>query len=250
MSQLKANLKESLRLLKEARKMGCKKLIVLVSTGKDSVCLFDVVHNLAAKAGIEPYFAHHYIVEDLEIEESVLRNLENRFGVKIHRYENSTPKLMLMQDALCINIQDNKITRDLPVTKYKVDTQIDRALMTKAKTKWITMGIKKADSVNRRYALNEYPNPNGNKKRVYPLAHWSNQDVLDYIERRGLPLSDVYKASKRSIESLELESSYPLKSLSPKDYDKICSRYPLLDALCWLYEKRIIEYGKENVPRC
>lgn len=250
MSELKLRLKESLGLLKEARKLGCKKLIVLVSTGKDSVCLFDVIYNLADRAKIEPFFAHHYIVDGLEIEEKVLTNLETRFGVKIHRYENSTPKMMLMQDVLCVNLADNKLTKEMPVTKYKIDTQIDRALFRKYNTKWITMGIKKADSVNRRYALNEYPNPNPRKMRVYPLTNWSNQEVLEYIEKRDLPLSEIYKVSKRSLDSLELESAYPLKSLSPNDYNKICEKYPFLDALCWVYEKRIREYGQKNIPRC
>ena len=247
---MKELIQESKTIIKQAKDLGCDKVIILVSSGKDSLCLADVVVKNAPSYGMDVFLAHHYIVEGLEVQEEVLQAMEARYGLKIHRYENSAPKIALMKDVLCINLLDNDMIHDMPMPKYRLDTQIDKALVAVAKTEWMTMGIKKADSMNRRYSLNEYPNPNPRKKRFYPLSNWSNKNVFDYCDSHKLPLSSLYKLYGRSFESLELESIYALKKTNIGDYNKVCDKYPLADALCWLYEKRIGEFGIKKIPRC
>jgi len=240
----------SYRIIKEAKGYGCERVIALVSSGKDSVCLFDVVHKLCQKIGIHPFFVHHYIVKNLDIEEEVLTLLEKKYNTAIYRYENAIAKLALLKDMLCINLADDDLIAEDIIKKYRLDTETDRALFNKYETRWMTTGIKKADSVNRRYALNEYPNPNPNKKRFYPLSDWGNPDVREYMKKNNLPLSSLYKISKRSFDSLSVQSVYPIKSFNRKDYDKICNQFPLMDALCWIYEKRAKKYGLINIEKC
>ena len=63
-----------------------------------------------------------------------------------------------------------------------------KAVRLKTGISYACLGMKKADGMNRRlmlkgYAENEYIN-NG---IVYPLANWTQKDVLSYMKQHGLP---------------------------------------------------------------
>jgi hypothetical protein len=43
---------------------------------------------------------------------------------------------------------------------------------------------------------------------------------------------------KRSVDTLDIAHIYPLRKHFLRDYRRIIEVFPLLDALCWLYDAR------------
>jgi 3'-phosphoadenosine 5'-phosphosulfate sulfotransferase (PAPS reductase)/FAD synthetase len=238
---LEANIRRSMAVLAEARQAGASRLAVLVSGGRDSACLAHMV----ARSQISASFIHHYIVPDLEISEIPLRGLEQQLGIKITRVPSVLRQSMFEGDVLCIN----KIW-DAQATTSPRSATFDRFVLAIAKAEWLATGIRKSESPMRMLALTKHPNPNPKLKKVYPLADWLKQDVRDFIEREKITISPSYPLMNRSFDSVNLKHVYPLKSAMPGDYKKICSDFPLMDALCWLYEKRVKTHGLLNLPEC
>ena len=127
---------------------------------------------------------------------------------------------------------------------------MDRFIAAVSKSPWIATGIKKTDSITRAMALTKHPNPNPNNHRVYPLHEWKDADVWSHIAENDLPVSRCYKLIKRSLDVFNVKHLYPLKAGAPDDFERICRDFPLVESICWLYEKRAREYGMTNLPEC
>ena len=238
---LKARIIHSQLLLDKARQAGATRLAVMVSSGRDSACLAHMVH----RSGIPATYINLYIVPGLEIVEEPLQALESQLGIKIVRIPNPRRRQMLDGDFLCINrVWDAKFHYSPPgAAYYKMIAGI-------AKTDWLTTGIARADSPRRRLSFMQAPNPNANSKRVYPMEWWRAADVTQFVKENKIVLSKSYVLQGRSFEMLSIARIYPMKHAMPEDYRKICNDFPLMDALCWLYEKRVREYGAANLPVC
>ena len=96
-------------------------------------------------------------------------------------------------------------------------------------------------------ALTKHPNPNPKLHRCYPLADWSKAEILQHVVEAALPLGRAEKLLGRSLDCLNVEHVWPLKRAVPEDYERICNDFPLMDALCWLYEKRREKYGADAI---
>jgi hypothetical protein len=202
--------------------------------------------DLMVRSGVECFFVHRHLVPDLMLDEEVLGELERRLKIKINRVDCPRRLDMFESDTLCINkVWGSKVSAGAPRP-----AAYDKVLKERFKTEWMCMGIRKADGPTRRLALTKYPNPNPKLHRCYPLANWSTADVWQYTKERGLPISKAYALIGRSLDCLNIVHTYPLKHGMREDYNKIINDFPLVDALCWLYEKRAAKYGMNNLPEC
>lgn len=222
------------------RPLKGNKIIAAVSTGKESIAMLSVL----IEHGYDVFPVHRYFVKDLEFEEEVLQALENRFKLKILRLEEPVVRSMESDDVLMINNIWN--IHPTPINWNKWDRMIRRM----AGCEWIATGIRKDDSPIRRLTLTKHPNPNPKLKKVYPLADWNKKYLWHYIKERNLPISKAYQWFNRSLDCLNIKHVYPIKKYAPKDYEKIASKFPLLDGLMWLYEKRGNEIGYEKIEEC
>lgn len=238
---LKASIAHANLLLDRARRAGVDRLCVLVSSGKDSVCTLDIVH----KSGI-PYTAvHQYLVPGLRVNEDVLENLEQRYGITIARIPSGSRVRMFANDVL--RIQHVWESGD----KTSIDhTAQERLACAIAKTPWMALGVKKADSPTRFLALDRSENPNPNTHKFYPIAEWKHAECWEYIKAEGLPVSRAYGLFGRSLDSIDIKHVYPLKHAIPEDYEKILNDFPLMEPLVWLYERRVRANGLSSLPEC
>jgi 3'-phosphoadenosine 5'-phosphosulfate sulfotransferase (PAPS reductase)/FAD synthetase len=115
---------------------------------------------------------------------------------------------------------------------------------------WVATGIRITDGPQRAIALTKNPNPNLKLHKLYPIAEWRKAEVWSHIKRQGLPISRAYNLIGRSLDCLNVAHVYPLKFGSPKDYERIVADFPLMDCLCWLYEKRVERYGLASIGEC
>ena len=198
------------------------------------------------RSGIPSTYIHNYLVPELEIVEAPLQDLESKLGINIVRLPAPLRRQMLDSDVLCIN----KVWDAIEWNGNPRPAGYDRMIEAIAKTPWRATGIARADSPRRRLMFMQSPNPNVKAHRVYPLEYWRSADVKEFIQREGIKLSANYAIQSRSFELLSINRVYPLKSAMPNDYKKICTDFPLMDALCWLYERRARKHGAANLPKC
>lgn len=221
------------------------RLAVMVSGGRDSMALAHMCYRASKENDIVCTYIHNYLVPDLDVNEMPLRALEKTLGIKIIRLPSPLRRQMLDGDALCINRVWEARFKCVPRPAAYF-----RMIAAIAKSPWMTTGIARADSIRRRLALTQAPNPNANAKRVYPLDLWRAKDVNDFITANKIKLSASYAIQGRSFDLMNIARVYPLKHALPNDFKKICADFPLMEALCWVYEKRAKKYGAANLPLC
>lgn len=105
---------------------------------------------------------------------------------------------------------------------------------------YVFLGMKKADGMNRRLMLNSYEeNAYEHKGLVYPLADWTQKDILSYMKIAKLP--EPVRYSKNASGGLGFnEACYIwLRDNAPRDLAKILSVFPLS-------ERILFEHDLEN----
>lgn len=208
------------------------------ASGKDSIALLDI---------LAPRFKRivcvfMYIVKDLEHNSRYInyarRKYPNcefvqvphfavfsyiKYGYMGH-WENPSQKLYSMADL-------TEIVRE----KYKIE--------------WACFGFKQSDSLNRRCMLrsyNEYAEKpvgrmeaiNDKTKKFYPLSHYKNKDVLEYIEAKGLIRPERFgeniQSNGENITSIDF--LLYLKKNFPSDLQKVFAEYPDCERLLFEYD--------------
>lgn len=188
--------------------------VVFFSTGKDSVVLLDLCKKHLKR--IEAVFL--YVVPDLEYKNAILEKYEKRYEIKIHQLplwdvsgtfaEYSKAKVPKLRQA---DVENH--ARELFDIEY------------------IAYGYKMADSTFRGGLLNApYVERGIDKKnhRIFPLARWSEREVMHYIKLNKLFLSPEYHYDFRDINEFTPDSLRFIKQKFPRDFERIMSFYPFL----------------------
>ena len=85
------------------------------------------------------------------------------------------------------------------------------------------------------------------KGMVYPLAIWTNKEVLRYIEMRNLIKPFVYNPKDVSQGfGIDLRSLLVLRQRFPRDYERTIREFPFCEKLIFDYENGILPYGQEK----
>lgn len=199
------------------------------SGGKDSVLTL----YLALKAGLKCEVVHYYLAENLSYNEVVLQWFEKEFGITIHRLESGMTIKMMDSDLLLIN-NVWKI-KSYKANPFKKNERIAQAFF---KYDYNILGIKSTDSTVRKMLINKNGWHVDKTKHIYPIHHWNDKEVWHFIYENNLPVNRCYEWFGRSQDVINMEHLYPLKENSPKDFISFIYKYPLIEALVWIYEKR------------
>lgn len=92
---------------------------------------------------------------------------------------------------------------------------------------WVFLGMKKSDGMNRRLMLNTYEAAHfTNKGFAYPLAEWTQKEVLAYMEQHRLPLPIRYGKSASNGVGFNLDCFLWMEQNAPGDLEKIYAVFP------------------------
>ncbi len=95
------------------------------------------------------------------------------------------------------------------------------------KIDYVFLGMKKADGMNRRLMLNTYePNHYVNNGMVYPLATWTQKEVLAYMLHHGLPEPIRYGKNASNGVGFNLDCFLWMEENAPGDLEKIYAAFP------------------------
>ena len=202
-------------------------VIVFCSLGKDSLVTLDLVYPLFRRV----VCVFMYFVPHLEHIERWVNWVKARYPkVEFMQVPHWILSYILRGGLYCVPNPNVKLIKLADVIK---------AVRLKTGIGYACLGMKKADGMNRRlmlkgYAENEYIN-NG---IVYPLANWTQKDVLSYMKQHGLPEPVRYSLKASSGTGFNIDCFLWLREHFPEDLQKIYKTFPMSERILFEYDNK------------
>lgn len=210
-----------------------KKFTLGFSTGKDSLACALILKDL--NIDFIPFYFYH--VPELDfVNESILM-YEDLLNIKIIQL----PHPMLYDRIRHHDFQNDKIANwlaniDFPkmTFQYLIDAYLDS--INDPNHYYDIVGMRAAESFNRREYFKKNGAINEKKKAIYPIFDWNKADVKNYIQLKKIPLTKDYAIWDRSWDGLKYQFVIGVKKHYPKDFEKIKEYFPLIDLEIARYE--------------
>ena len=199
--------------------------------GKDGIALLDMLATHFPKV----ICIYMYLIRDMEHIQPYIRWAENRYkgicDVRVIQVESfqmdSIRKIGLFCDAE-------------PDIKIRKVGEFEEEMRQKYGFHYAFSGMKGVDGYMKRMRLKMFAKTGyiTEKGMVYPLAIWTNKEVLNYINSRNLIQPFVYMPECVSQGfSIDLPTLIHLRKFYPKDYQLTLQRFPYAEKLIYDYVK-------------
>ena len=224
--------------LQEAHNVICRvaekqsSCIVMCSLGKDSLVTLDLVYSRFERV----VCVFMYFVKDLDHINGRIRWVKKKY-----------PKVEFMQVPhwnLTYILRGGLYCVPNPKVKLWNLSKTIEALRLKTNCYYVFLGMKKADGMNRNLMLKGHES-NGyeNKGLVYPLASWTQKDVLAYMKQKRLPQPVRYSSKAGGGVGFSKETFTWLEKHYPQDLEKIYKVFPMSERI--LFEQNYKQDNKE-----
>lgn len=94
----------------------------------------------------------------------------------------------------------------------------------------VAVGVRGADSPQRRLHMLKTGGIDGRTKQFFPIAAWRKADVIGAIERAGIRLPPDYQVWRRTFDGLDGAFLVGLRKHFPADFERVRQWFPLADA--------------------
>ena len=206
--------------------------IVMCSLGKDSLVTLDLVYPRFERV----VCVFMYFVKDLDHINGWIRWIKKKY-----------PKVDFMQVPhwnLTYILRGGLYCVPNPKVKLWNLSKTIEALRLKTNCYYVFLGMKKADGMNRNLMLKGYEaNGYENKGLVYPLASWTQKDVLAYMKQKRLPQPVRYSSKAGGGVGFSKETFTWLEKHYPQDLEKIYKVFPMSERI--LFEQNYKQDNKE-----
>lgn len=199
--------------------------LLFLSLGKDSLVLLDLIYPKFDRI----VCVFMYFVKDLE---------------HINRWINWTkakyPKIEFVQVPhwnLTYILRGGMYCVANPKIKLLKLADVVQAMQLKYGIYYTFLGMKKADGMNRRLMLKGYEaNGYENNGMVYPLADWTQRDILAYMRQKNLPEPVRYGNKASNGIGFNVDCLLWLRKNYPADLQKIIKAFPMSERILFEYD--------------
>lgn len=204
-------------------------VLLFCSLGKDSLVLLD----LLAPRFKRVVCIFMYFVDGLEHVEKYIKWAERRYpNIVFDRIPHWNLSYVHRGGLYC-----------QPTTRQEEKLQKLRDVIDLMRAKHgiqdTFLGMKKSDSLNRRLMLNTYDQTTyDNKGLIYPLADWTQKEVLAYMKQKSIPLPIRYSEKASGGVGFNLDCFLWMRKNAPQDLAKVLEAYPLSERILWEYDNR------------
>lgn len=168
-----------------------------------------------------------YFVKDLDHVNKYLNWARVKYkNIKIDQVPHWTLTYLLNTGAYCV---------PNPKVKLLKLSDVERSMRLKYGIEYVFYGMKKADSMNRRLMLNTYESCE-NAGKVYPLADWTQKDILSYMRQNRLPEPVRYSKKASGGIGFNLECFLWLRENYPQDLKKILRVFPMSERILFEHD--------------
>ena len=199
--------------------------LLFLSLGKDSLVLLDLIYPKFDRI----VCVFMYFVKDLE-------HINRWIGWAKARY----PKVELIQVPhwnLTYILRGGMYCVPNPDVKLLKLADVVKAMQLKHDVYYTFLGMKKADGMNRRLMLNGYEEKGyENNGMCYPLADWTQKDILAYMKQNNLPKPVRYGNKASNGIGFNIDCFLWLRSNYPVDLQKIIKAFPMSGRILFEYD--------------
>lgn len=190
-------------------------VILFCSLGKDSLVLLDMIYPKFKKV----YCVFMYFVKGLEHIERWARWVKARYpNVEFIQIPHWNLSYILRSGLYCV------ANKNIKLIKLR---DVANSMMLKYNIKYCFLGMKKADSMNRRLMLDTYTNHFVNKGFCYPLTEWTQKEILAYMSQHNLPEPVRYGKNASNGVGFNVDCFTWLQEHFPQDLEKIYKTFPM-----------------------
>lgn len=225
---MKIHYASSDELCETIRAEGCDTAIVSFSRGKDS---YAVVEKLRRYFGRVVLYHLDLLPEPLRIETEAIERWQSRGGEPVLRYTHpGTLKqlraLVYQPPSRIAAIQAADLPRDYTVDAIEADVR----RRVGAPDAWVALGLRAADSIQRRTHFKTHGAVLPGPRAFYPVFDYTIDDVDAAVRRLGIPLPNDYNLFGRSLDAISHDFLAPLRAAYPDDYERVIRWFPLAEA--------------------
>ncbi len=168
------------------------KIALSTSLGLEDQALTEIVSSIDKTANIFTLDTGRLFPESYDL----IDRTSKKYGITINVFFPDSNKVEEMVNGRGINLfYEDVASRKLCCRVRKLEP-LSRAM--DGLSGWIT-GLRKDQSVTRtNMKLVEWDESN-NMIKINPLIHWTESDVLDYIDAKGIPVNTLHKKGFASI---------------------------------------------------
>ena len=199
--------------------------LLFLSLGKDSLVLLDLLYPKFDRI----VCVFMYFVKDLE-------HINRWIGWTKARY----PKVELTQVPhwnLTYILRGGMYCVPNPEVRLLKLADVVKAMQLKHGVYYTFLGMKKADGMNRRLMLNGYEEKGyENNGMCYPLADWTQKDILAYMKQNNLPEPVRYGNKASNGIGFNIDCFLWLRSNYPVDLQKIIKAFPMSGRILFEYD--------------
>lgn len=200
--------------------------ILFCSLGKDSLVLLDLIYPKFSRI----VCVFMYFVKDLDH--------INRW---IGWVESKYPKIELVQVphwSLTYILRSGLYCVPNPKVKLLKLADVVKAMRLRYGIYYTFLGMKKADGMNRRLMLKGYEPTYENKGMCYPLADWTQKDILSYMRQHRLPTPVRYGLKASNGVGFNVDCFLWLEKNFPNDLKVIYKTFPMAIRILWEYHNK------------
>ena len=202
-------------------------VMLFCSLGKDSLVLLDLIY---------PHFERivcvfMYFVKGLEHIEKWISWVKRRYPrVEFVQVPHWTLTYILRSGTYCV---------PNPKTKLLKLRNIVDAMRLKYGLHYCFLGMKKADGMNRRLMLLGYKENNyENLGLVYPLAEWTQKNILAYMKQHNLPSPVRYGKKASNGVGFNVDCFLWLRENYPQDLQRIYKVFPMSERILFEHDTK------------
>lgn len=201
--------------------------MLFCSFGKDSLVLLDLLYPRFKRI----LCVFMYFVKDLEHINRWIRWAQAKYPkAEFIQVPHWNLTYILRSGLYCVPNPNVKIMKLADVVK---------SMRLKYGIDYCFLGMKKADGMNRRLMLNTYE-ADGYEHNglVYPLADWTQKDILSYMKQHNLPTPIRYSLKSSSGVGFNEDCLLWLRNNYPQDLQKIYSVFPMAERVLFEYDRK------------
>lgn len=217
---------QTMRIIKSIREKTDTAVLFYSAGGKDGIALLDML------AGVFPKVICYYmwLVPDLDHIQPYIRWAETHYhNVEVRQIKHYQRDYYDKEGFFQLGEGD-------PTIKPRTVGDVEEWVRQETGIKYAFSGMKGIDGYMKRMRLKFFAKTGyvTDKGMVYPLALWTNKEVLQYIFSRNLIKPFVYVpfgASQGFV--IELSILLMLRKFYPKDYERTIKEFPLAEKLVY-----------------
>ena len=230
---------ETMNIIRSVRKQTGTAVLFYSAGGKDSIALLDML----AKEFEKVICYYMYLIPNLDHVRPYIRWAETHYGnVEVRQIEHFQMDYFRKGGYFCDADPRFQLPKKDPnALRVRKIGDIEQWVREQTGIKFAFSGMKGQDGYMKRMRLKRFAHTGyiTEKGMVYPLAIWTNAEVLQYISSKNLIKPFVYGDGVSQGFTITLDVLTLLKAYYPRDYRRTLEVFPYAETLIFDYERKL-----------